>query len=132
MLLPIRRTTATANSIQATTRREKLIAEPQSSGTGTSAHCSYYSTPLDARRGCTACRIEAHEYNLPTGSDCTGRPSSPGQTLMAARKGSGRREFPQSEKVGARAWFAHGVRIGAVPKHRRVLEPSHRHVHAAG
>ena len=37
--------------------------------------------------------------------------------------------YTAAEGADARAEPAHGVRGGAVPEHRRVLEPRHRHVH---
>src|SRR5207244_13309870 len=43
-----------------------------------------------------------------------------------------RRKLSSAQKAGARTRPAHSLRVGAVSEHRRVLEPSHRNVHAAG
>ena len=51
---------------------------------------------------------------------------------MAARQSSGGRKLPQPEEARSRTRPPHRLRVGAVPEHRRMLEPQHRDLHAAG
>lgn len=51
---------------------------------------------------------------------------------MAAGKSPRGRQLSSIEKAGARAGIAHGVRIGAMSQHRRMLEPSDGDIYVAG
>src|SRR5258705_2591752 len=51
---------------------------------------------------------------------------------MAEGQGSSWRQLPQFKEASARPGIAYSLRVGAMSKHWRVLEPSHGNFYVAG